>query len=172
MTAANSAGVLAALALLMGGCTLARPPLEDDVTRTSRGTEVVAPAPVSPGARAARAALEFVGTRYRFGGTLPSGFDCSGLVRHAYGMVGIDLPRDTRHQRSTTRLLTATDRLRQGDLLFFRRGPHSAGLHVGLYIGANRFVHAAFSRGGVRIDSLDAPYWRTTFLESRRPPAG
>jgi cell wall-associated NlpC family hydrolase len=98
-----------------------------------------APSPPTPtvGERAVRFALRAVGTPYRYGGESPaSGFDCSGLVRWAYGRLGIDLPHSSYALAAEGRRV-AHDELRPGDILVF------AGLgHVGIYIGESRMVHA------------------------------
>lgn len=123
----------------------------------------------APGQRAVDEALAQIGVPYRFGGSGPQGFDCSGLVQHAYRQAGISLPRDTREQRRSTRPLADAARdLRPGDLLFFHRDRRGA-LHVALYIGDRRFVHAPSSGKAVRIESLDDPHWRRRFIEARRP---
>jgi cell wall-associated NlpC family hydrolase len=57
--------------------------------------------------------------------------------------------------------------LRKGDLLFFRENGRLYS-HVGIYAGGNEFIHAASSRGRVRIDSLLDPYWKERFLDARR----
>lgn len=120
----------------------------------------------SLGAQAVTHALGAIGSPYRYGGTSPSGFDCSGLVRYSYGLAGISLPRATGEQREATRRLARTDPLEAGDLLFFSRG--RSALHVGIFAGDGRFVHAATRGGGVRLEALSAPHWRQRFLEARR----
>lgn len=130
------------------------------------------PPPESPpplpslGAQAVTHALGLIGSPYRYGGTSPSGFDCSGLVRYSYQLAGLSLPRATGQQRETTRRLPPTEALQAGDLVFFSRG--KTALHVGIFAGEGRFVHAATRGGGVRLDSLATPHWRQRFLEARR----
>ncbi len=125
----------------------------------------------SLGARAVTHALGLIGSPYRYGGTGPSGFDCSGLVRYSYQLAGLSLPRATGEQREATRRLPPEEAMLTGDLVFFSRGRRA--LHVGLFAGDGRFVHAATRGGGVRLESLANPHWRRRFLEARRvtPPA-
>src|SRR5262245_7502448 len=101
---------------------------------------------------AAGFALKMVGKPYRYGGSTPAGFDCSGLVQYSYRQAGVRLPRSTEEQlRSTTRIRTS--QLRRGDLLFFdEEGKKKS--HVGIYLGGGRFVHAPSSGKHVRTDSV------------------
>ncbi len=100
-------------------------------------------------------ALSKVGQRYVFGGAGPSTFDCSGLVMASYRQIGISLPHYARSQYSDTRRVSRGS-LRPGDLVFFFGGGIQ---HVGIYIGGNRFVHAANYQDGVIVTSLSDPYW-------------
>lgn len=120
----------------------------------------------SLGAQAVTHALGVIGSPYRYGGVDPSGFDCSGLVRYSFQLAGLSLPRATGEQREVTRRLAASEPLEAGDLVFFSRG--RSALHVGIFAGDGRFVHAATRGGGVRLEPLAAPHWRQRFLEARR----
>jgi cell wall-associated NlpC family hydrolase len=115
------------------------------------------------GERAATAALKAVGVPYRWGGTsLSGGFDCSGLVRWAYGRVGITVPHNSyalyRAGRSVSR-----SRLRAGDVLVF------SGLgHVGLYLGRGRMVHAPQSGRNVEVVRLARSRYGQRIVGARR----
>jgi cell wall-associated NlpC family hydrolase len=126
------------------------------------------PAPSkSPADLAASHALKMLGKPYRFGGSSPTGFDCSGLVQYSYRQAGVSLPHNTDKQRSASRQVKLAD-LRRGDLLFFNQEGKKYG-HVAIYIGDGKFVHAPSSGKSVRSDSLDSPYWRKHLSEARRP---
>lgn len=108
------------------------------------------------------AALGQLGRPYVFGGRTPDGFDCSGLVQYAYSEAGVIAPRDTRSQREAgTRV--AFDDAQPGDLLFYRF-EDSGGLHVGLYLGDGRMIHAPSSGRQVSLTSVESPVWRKRFL--------
>jgi murein DD-endopeptidase len=122
----------------------------------------------NPGAeRAAALAAKMVGKPYKYGGSSPSGFDCSGLVQYSFRQAGITLPHNTVQQRSATRLIKVAD-LRRGDLLFFNQEGKKYG-HVGIYLGDGKFVHAPSSGKSVRSDALGNPYWKKHLSEARRP---
>jgi cell wall-associated NlpC family hydrolase len=117
-------------------------------------------------------ALAALGTGYRLGGTSEKGFDCSGLIQHAYGQHGITLPRVSRDQaKEGTAVARELEALRPGDILTFAARGRRRITHVGLYLGEGRFVHSA--RGGVQISTLSAsdPYGRwywTRWVGARR----
>jgi cell wall-associated NlpC family hydrolase len=103
-----------------------------------------------------------MGRPYRFGGTGEEGggFDCSGLIQHAYAQHGITLPRTSREQakegRPVSRRLAS---LEAGDLLTFsNRGGRVS--HVGLYIGDGRFIHSASRGVQISVLSGEDPYGR------------
>jgi len=113
-------------------------------------------------------ALRALGARYQAGGSSPeTGFDCSGLIAHAFAQGwGLPLPHNARAQ---SRIGTPVKRrdLAPGDLVFYntRDEPFS---HVGMYIGNGRFIHAPKPGARVRLESTDTPYWRTRFNGARR----
>jgi cell wall-associated NlpC family hydrolase len=116
-----------------------------------------------------RTALTYLGTPYRFGGDDPAdGFDCSGLVRYTFTQHQIDLPRTVEDQYLVGRPVD-DGALQAGDLVFFSTVGRGA-THVGIVVdpSALTFIHAPNSTGVVRIERLDASYWRTRFVGARR----
>jgi peptidoglycan DL-endopeptidase CwlO len=119
-------------------------------------------------------ASRYVGTRYRFGGTKPGAFDCSGFVRYVFARHGVVLPR-TAHEQSAMGLsiVVGPDSLQAGDLLFFRtkRGLAS---HVAIYAGGGRIIHASAGSRRVRFDDLGSPRgrWFIEHLSSVRRVSG
>ena len=107
-----------------------------------------------------------IGKPYKYGGSSPAGFDCSGLVQYSFRNAGVTLPHNTVQQRSVSKRITVAE-LRKGDLLFFdQEGKKNS--HVGIYLGERRFVHAPSSGKSVRNDTLDNPYWKKHLSEVRR----
>ena len=137
----------------MAGCSSHGPPARVDARRPP---SAVAHDGIQTGDRVADIALAMVGTPYRFGGSNPSGFDCSGLVHYAYGQLGIPVPRTSRAQRKAVRHVGVSS-VRRGDLLFFDTGWKSG--HVGIYVGDGRFVHAPSSGKRVSIEPLTEGYF-------------
>jgi cell wall-associated NlpC family hydrolase len=110
-----------------------------------------------------RSAMRFIGTPYVFGGTSPTGFDCSGYVQHVFAMLGISLPRTADAQFYAGR--PTTGGIHPGDLVFFQTyapGPS----HVGIYIGAGKFIHS--SSHGVMISRIAESYWASRYLGAKR----
>ena len=116
--------------------------------------------------RAAGYALKMVGKPYKYGGSGPAGFDCSGLVQYSYKQAGVKLPRETGDLLRTSTPLRGSH-LRRGDLLFFDQEGRKKS-HVGIYLGDGRFVHAPSSGKQVRTDRIDSPYWKKHLSEARR----
>ncbi|HKU45765.1 MAG TPA: C40 family peptidase [Burkholderiales bacterium] len=144
------------LPLLLAACASAPPSSSSGATRPT--SEL--------GGQAASHALKMVGKPYRFGGSSPAGFDCSGLVLYSYKQAGRALPHNTDKQRSISRSIKVAE-LRPGDLLFFNQEGKKYG-HVGIYVGKGQFVHAPSSGKSVRSDRLDNPYWKKHLSEARR----
>ena len=113
-----------------------------------------------------KTALGFLGTPYRWGGTTPKAFDCSGFTRYLYAKFGIKLPRPARQQYKAGQVVKA-GHWKPGDLLFFDMAKGYVS-HVGMYIGNNKFVHAANPRRGVRVDSLSTKSYKNTYVGARR----
>lgn len=131
------------------------------------------PEPKAPGL--AGSVLErgftLVGTPYRYGGSsVKSGFDCSGFVGFLFRKeAGLQLPRSTRELINLDVPVVERDELVPGDVVFFNNRGRGRVSHAGIYIGEDQFIHASSSRsGGVRVDSLDDSYWRSSYIKAKR----
>jgi cell wall-associated NlpC family hydrolase len=103
---------------------------------------------------------EWMGTRYRLGGSSKDGIDCSAFTQVLFNSIyGITLPRTAREQYEFSQRISRAE-LKEGDLVFFNTiGGVS---HVGMYLQNNKFVHA--STGGVTISDLFDDYWMKKFI--------
>lgn len=106
----------------------------------------------------------FMGTPYVWGGTSPSGFDCSGFTQFVFAHFGINIYRTSEEQFAEGVPVSAND-LQPGDLVFFSTYAPGA-THVGIYIGNNLMVDA--QDYGVSIDNVFNSYWGPKYLGARQ----
>jgi hypothetical protein len=114
------------------------------------------------------AAVQFaaaqLGLPYRWGGSGPGGFDCSGLTQAAYQAAGLSLPRVAQDQFEAGPKVAGATTVEPGDLLFY--GTSTASIeHVGLYVGAGEMIDAPHTGAVVREESGD---W-SDFVGATRP---
>lgn len=113
-------------------------------------------------------AMNYVGYRYRYGGTSPSGFDCSGFVYYVLNKSGVPMSRNMGGQLASGPRVNAKD-LQPGDLVFFSNTYKRGLSHAGIYIGNGRFIHAENERTGVRVSDLWSAYWGAHYTAAVRP---
>ena len=126
-------------------------------SRTGSARYPRSPAPSASVSRVLGTADQYIGVRYRWGGTTPEGgFDCSGFTRYVFARHGIQLPRTSREQaRAGQGVPVDPGALLPGDLLLFaERG--EAISHVALYVGNGEIIHASSSYGAVNYLDLSS----------------
>ena len=116
-----------------------------------------------------QSAKTHLGEKYVWGGTKPNAFDCSGYMKYLYEKEGIEIPR-TAYQQSKVGQYVERDELEKGDLLFFltdkkRNIPIT---HVGLYLGNDKFIHAASKKKGIIISSLSKSKYNKIYVKAKR----
>lgn len=116
--------------------------------------------------RLVQTAMAYIGVPYAFGGTSPSGFDCSGFVRFVFANAGIYLPRAADEQYEVGHPIP-TSGLRTGDLVFFSTYEYGPS-HVGIYLSDGNFIHAASSIGVSIASIYDEYYWGDRYIGARR----
>ncbi len=115
-------------------------------------------------------AKQHLGGTYVWGGTVPKGFDCSGYVQYIYKKEGVQLPRTAYAQSKVGKPITDAEDLIKGDLLFFltdksRNVPIT---HVGIYLGEDKFIHAASKKQGIIISSLSQSKYGKILVKATR----
>lgn len=111
-------------------------------------------------------AHNYIGSPYQFGGTTPSGFDCSGYIQYVFAKHGESIPRTTSQQFNSGEAVSKSN-LIKGDLVFFNTSGNGVS-HSGIYIGNNKFIHASSSRGVTVTDLNDPWYWGSRYIGARR----
>ena len=107
-------------------------------------------------------AMRYVGTPYRWGGSTPAGFDCSGFVMFVFAQVGVSLPHNAAAQYGYGAPVSRAD-LQPGDIVFFN------GLgHNGIYVGGGSFIHSPHTGDVVKISSLGEGWYSSTYVGARR----
>ncbi|WP_050182217.1 C40 family peptidase [Domibacillus robiginosus] len=110
---------------------------------------------------------KFMGVPYVWGGTSPSGFDCSGFTQYIYkNAAGISIPRTTDQQYKIGTAVAKSD-LKPGDLIFYKNTYKQGISHVGVYAGNNMVLNAT-SSDGIDLVSMDNPYWGPRYAGAKR----
>lgn len=110
-------------------------------------------------------AEKYIGTKYVYGGSSPSGFDCSGLVQYACRKVGISVSRSSRSQFHNGVPVSKSD-LQPGDLVFF--GKNGTVSHVGIYAGNGQMIHSPQTGKTVTYASITTTGRSRSYMGARR----
>ncbi len=136
----------------------------------ARGTTVARGGKSRAGARVVSTGEEYLGVPYKWGGSTPAGFDCSGFVQYVYRDHGVSLPRTSRQMAYAGVSVPAdVSWLREGDLMLFASNGSRVD-HVAIYAGGNRIIHSSSSGNGVRYDELGSRRgrWYATHMVAAR----
>lgn len=110
--------------------------------------------------------LQYQGVPYVWGGSTPSGFDCSGFTQYVFRKAGYSITRTCLYQLADG-IIVAREDLECGDLVFFENTtPGKFASHVGIYIGNGQLIHAGSK--GITVVELDSYYFDYHYLCSRR----
>ena len=116
------------------------------------------------GSSVVETAMSYIGCKYVYGGSTPSGFDCSGFTSYIYKQYGVSLNRTAAGQYSNGTAVSRSE-LQPGDLVMFGTSGIS---HVGIYIGGGMIVHAANPSRGVTTDTINSGYYYNNYVGARR----
>ncbi len=118
-------------------------------------------------------ANSLLGTPYKWGGTTPAGFDCSGFVQHVYKKFGVNLPRMPVDMAAMSYKIDKKN-IRKGDIVYFKGSDMSSSKigHVALVISDfdNDFkmIHATTSKGVIVNSFSEYDYWKLRYLFATR----
>lgn len=111
-------------------------------------------------------AKSFLGTPYVWGGTSPSGFDCSGFTQYVLAQNGKSIPRTSQEQFASGQAVDKSQ-LQAGDLVFYDWSGGTEATHVGIYEGNGKMIHAPHSGDVVKEVDFNS-YGQNVYLGARR----
>lgn len=123
------------------------------VSEETKSVQTIPKANPTSGDSVVAYAEQFLGVPYLWGGTSPSGFDCSGLVYYVYAHFGISIPRTSQFQFGYGTPVSQSQ-LQPGDLVFFHNDGTGLPGHVGMYIGGGNIIQAPQTGDVVKITPL------------------
>lgn len=117
-------------------------------------------------------AKKHLGVKYSYGGSSPSGFDCSGFTHYVYKKQDITLSRSSSEQSKLGKEIPISS-AKAGDLLFFGRNGRKGKIqHVGMvfahYKEVLQMIHASSSKGISIVDVNTSSYWKPKLLFCKR----
>lgn len=139
---------------------------EDNTTRSKSREDLIIDSVIN-------FAYSLVGCPYKYGGTTPAGFDCSGFVQYVYGKFGINIPRIPIEMAKISNKVELQN-VKPGDLLYFKGSDKSSDNigHVAIVVenknGKIKMIHSTSSKGVIINDFEQYDYWKTRFLFASR----
>lgn len=122
---------------------------------------------VSAGERVVQIAEQYLGIPYVYGGSTPSGFDCSGFTSYVFKQLGYSLYRSS-YQQIDNGVPVSKSELQPGDLLLFKRQGASRIHHVGIYVGDGMMIHSPQTGDVIKYTSIVSGYYNNCYYAARR----
>ncbi|MBE7034895.1 MAG: hypothetical protein E7402_02055 [Ruminococcaceae bacterium] len=132
-----------------------------------RPEDVAARGSYLAGNRVVQLAKQYLGTPYVYGGSGPSGFDCSGFTSFIYRQLGYNINR-VAHDQLANGVPVQKNELQPGDLVMFKRAGNSHVHHVGIYAGDGMMIHSPQTGDVVRYTSIVTGYYNNVYYAARR----
>lgn len=109
-------------------------------------------------------AHKYMSVPYKWGGSTPEGFDCSGYLNFVYSHAGVSIPRTVATIWNETKAVSSPN---IGDIVFYNTMGSGAS-HAGIYIGNDQFIGSQSSTG-VAIVDMNSSYWSSKYIGARTP---
>ncbi|MBE7009932.1 MAG: NlpC/P60 family protein [Ruminococcaceae bacterium] len=132
-----------------------------------RPEDVASRGSMTGGNRVVQVARQYLGTPYVYGGSSPSGFDCSGFTSYVYRQLGYSINR-TAHSQLSNGVPVSKSELQPGDIVMFKRAGNSQVHHVGIYAGDGMMIHSPQTGDVVKYTSINTGYYNDVYYAARR----
>lgn len=144
---------------------------QKDLVEATKVNEELSPENMSKAEFLIAKASQYLGTRYRGGGTTSAGFDCSGLMFSTFKNIDMTLPRSSSSMAVGAGYKIDRSQAQKGDLIFFTTNGRGSVNHVGMITEINgdeiKFIHSSV-QAGVIISSTEEPYYKKRFIQINR----
>ncbi len=163
----------AIILLFLSGCSALRPAdssiPQPRKPRSSTSRNAPAPSVSSLRTNIIQTARKYEGSKYKYGGSTPKGFDCSGFTSYVLIKNNVELERNSRAQAKQGKKIR-TKAAQPGDLLFF--GSRGKVTHVAIITQNNsnglKVIHSTSSKGVIEQNITHSDYWQSRLLFARR----